>query len=287
MLFRSGEVEKNIKYKEIDEKFIKLMLAENGTIDSSVNVCLYFAWHYFYNNDLETSMKRFNQVWLLNPEYPDSYFGFAALLEMQKNNSEAERFYKIAESKDKSNERAKICFQRIADCKENLGDYNGTINAYLRLTKIDTTYSFAYKKLGFLYADKKNDTEKSLNAYNQAIKLDSIDELTFINRGYLYQTIKDYSKAISDYSKAIELDSKNIRAFFYRGITQMDVENFVEAKNDFETCVQLDDTSFELRRFLGISKLKLNDIEDACKDFQTAKNLGDKQVDILIKDNCN
>ena len=43
-------------------------------LDSSVNVYTNYAWRYFYKNDLKTAMKRFNQSWLLNPEYPDSCF---------------------------------------------------------------------------------------------------------------------------------------------------------------------------------------------------------------------
>lgn len=37
-------------------------------------------WDYFYKNDLETSMKRFNQAWLLDSLNADSYWGFGNLL---------------------------------------------------------------------------------------------------------------------------------------------------------------------------------------------------------------
>ena len=37
-------------------------------------------WDYFYKNDLETSMKRFNQAWLLDSLNADVYWGFGNLL---------------------------------------------------------------------------------------------------------------------------------------------------------------------------------------------------------------
>lgn len=43
---------------------------------SSVNS----GWDYFYKNDLETSMKRFNQAWLLDSLNADVYWGFGVLL---------------------------------------------------------------------------------------------------------------------------------------------------------------------------------------------------------------
>jgi tetratricopeptide (TPR) repeat protein len=96
-----GEVPKNLLYKMSDKKFRVESIGQFKTLDSAVIMYTEIAWDYFKHNDLETAMKRFNQVWLLNPEYPDSYFGFAALMEMQKNYTEAERFYKIGIKKDK------------------------------------------------------------------------------------------------------------------------------------------------------------------------------------------
>src|SRR5437868_5785633 len=72
-----GEVQKNDELKKIDDDFKKACLVQFKTIDSAVSVQIDNAWRYFYNNDLKTAMKRFNQAWLLNPEFPDSYFGFA------------------------------------------------------------------------------------------------------------------------------------------------------------------------------------------------------------------
>jgi tetratricopeptide (TPR) repeat protein len=273
-----GEVPKTKEHIEIDQQFIEESLSQFGTVDSSIKSTLDNAWSYFYHNDLITAMKRFNQVWLLDPEYPDSYFGFAALLEMKNKNSEAERFYKLGKEKDLNGKRAEICFQRIADCKEQLNDIKGTIEAYKNIISINPQNSFAYKKIGFL--------DDNLEAYSKAIELDPNDEMTFNNRGYLFQKQKKYSNAIDDYTRAINLDPEYISAIVNRGITYMEMGEYKNAKKDFEKSVILDPSEAGLRRFLALSKLSLDDKQGACEDFQLAIQMGDIQSENLFNRNC-
>ena len=280
-----GEVTKSNKYKKADDDFIKACLKEYKTIDSSVSVHIGFAWRYYYNGDLNTAMKRFNQAWLLNPEYPDSYFGFASLLESQGDTTEAKRFYKIGFKKDTNHNRAEECFQRIADCKEQLNDITGAVNAYLQITSINPENSIAFKKVGYFQMEFKN-YDAAIIAYNRAIELDSVDEVTYNNRAYLYQSIENYDAAILDYSKAIKLNPKYISALVNRGITEMQLTLFKDAKSDFLKCVKLDSKSGELRRLLALSEIGLNEKSDACKDLEMALELGDQFASQLIKENC-
>lgn len=280
-----GEVPKSNEYKEVDEDFKKECLAQFGTIDSSVRVQIDNAWRYFYHNDLKTAMKRFNQAWLLDSECSDSYFGFAALMDMQGKKIESERFYKLGIERDKSKTRSRICYKRIADCKEQLQDFQGTIEAYKKWSELEPENAFVFKKLGYFYMQTEN-TVDALKAYGKAIELDPKDAVTYNNRAYLYQTRREYASAIVDYSKAIDLDPKYISATVNRGITKMQTSDFNGAKKDFETCVGLDEKSGELRRMLALSKLGLNDKGEACKDLEIARQLGDAQAGELIKQNC-
>lgn len=280
-----GNVVKNEEHKKIDEDFINRSIKLYGTTDSAAKVYVDFGWRYFYNNDLQTAMKRFNQAWLLNAGYPDTYFGFAALLDMQGNKTESEKFYKLGLEKDKSKNRAEKCYQRIADCKEQLKDLKGTIEAYEQILSLNPNNIFALKKNGYFQMEMGN-FESALQAYNKAIELDPKDAVTYNNRAYLYQTAKKYSQAISDYNKAIEIDAKYISAYVNRGILEMEEMKFEAAKKDFETSVRLDNKAPELRRLLGMTKLSLNDIAGACGDFKEAKKLGDTEIDELITQTC-
>jgi len=280
-----GEVVKSNAYKELDEDFRKECLEKFKTIDSSVFVQIDHAWRYYYHNDLKTAMKRFNQAWLLNPQFPDSYFGFAAIVDTTGNPTDAERFYKMGLDKDKNKDRAKICYQRIADCKEQLQDFKGTLQAYTKLSEIDPTNAFTFEKIGYFQMQSGN-SQAAITAYAKAIELDPTDAVTYNNRGYLYQMNKNFKDAMADYNKAIELDSKYIGAYVNRGLTEMEMKDNQTAKKDFETCVQLDSKAGELRRFLGLAELNLNDKSNACRNFELAKTLGDTQAGNIIKQYC-
>ncbi len=280
-----GEVKKSIEHKKIDNDFIQECLTQFGTIDSSVIVITDNAWRYYYNNDLKTAMKRFNQVWLLNPNYPDSYFGFASLSETLGDFSGAERLYKIGFEKDTNWNRAETIFQKIADCKEQLNDIEGVINAYTSIINLNPNNAFAFKKIGYFHMQSNNFSE-SIKAYNKAIELDPKDEMTFNNRGYLYQTNKKFEKAINDYTIAIEINPKYISALVNRGISEMEINQFQKAKSDFEKCVLLDKNAGELRRILALSELKLNEISSACDNLRLALKLGDESSKALIEENC-
>ncbi|AFU68590.1 TPR_2 repeat domain protein [Psychroflexus torquis ATCC 700755] len=282
---RYGEVKKTKEYRELDEEFIQDCLKQFGTIDSSAAIQIDHAWRYYYNNDLKTAMKRFNQSWLLNPELPDSYFGFASLLETQGNLIDAKRYYKIGIEKDTKNDRAELCYQRIADCKEQLNDIQGTLNAYKKITKIDPKNSFAFKKIGYFYTQSGH-SNKAIKAYDDAIRLDPKDAMTYNNRAFLNQKLKNYEAAITDYSKAIELDPEYISSLVNRGLTEMEINQFEKAKSDFGQCVKLDPKAGELRRFLAISELKLNENSSACNNLKLALELGDSGASQLIEENC-
>jgi hypothetical protein len=54
---------------------------------------------HYSNNEFNKSMKRFNQAWLLNPENPYPYLGFALLININKQSCEAYQMFKIANEK--------------------------------------------------------------------------------------------------------------------------------------------------------------------------------------------
>lgn len=278
-----GEVIKSDEYKKVDDDFKKESLKQFKTLDSAVSVYTDYGWRYFYNNDLNTAMKRFNQAWLLDPEFPDPYFGFASLLEMQKKQTEAKRFYAIALEKDKTKERAETCYERIAHCKEQLGDQLGTLEAYKKIAIINNNNVVAFTKIGYF----EKDNNEAMKAFARAIELDPKDPVTYNNRGWRMQLNRDFVKAIADYTKAIELDDKYIGAYVNRGISKMNLGDFKGAKEDFELSAKLDPKAGELRRFVGLAKLNLNDKTGACKDFEAAKKLGDPQIEEIIRQNCN
>ena len=280
-----GEAEKDERFKKADDDFRKDMLDRFGSVDGAVNDLLDQAWALFFKNDLVTAMIRFNQAWLLNPEFPDSYFGFAALLEMKGESAEAIRFYTVANEKDRDNARSYICLMQIADCREQLNDIKGAIAALEKIKTFKSEDPLVFKKLGNLYMniDQKDD---ALEAYTKAIRLDPDDPVTFHNRAYLYRIMDDIVNALFDYSRSIQLDSTYVSAYLNLGILEMQTGNVDVAIQDFEKALRFDPKSGILRRYLGLAKLNLDDNRGACDEFKAAKELGDAIVNALIDEFC-
>jgi len=110
--------------------------------------------------------------------------------------------------------------------------------------------------------------------------------MTYNNRAYLNQTLKNCDEAINAYSKAIELNPEYISALVNRGVAEMEISQFEKAKSDFEKCVILDPNAGELRGFLVLAELELNENANACNNLQLAVNIGDKVATELMEENC-
>lgn len=66
--------------KAADEKLIADTTAQYGSREKASQAFINKGFNYYYNNDLENAMKRFNQAWLLDKENPEVYWGFGTVL---------------------------------------------------------------------------------------------------------------------------------------------------------------------------------------------------------------
>jgi len=98
-----GKVEKCKEQIEIDTEFIQEMdkLYPNRK-DAAIDK-IKTGWNYFYNNDYDTSMKRFNQAWLLNPNLYEIYWGYGNLIAIKGNPKEAIKYFDIAKKYNPEN----------------------------------------------------------------------------------------------------------------------------------------------------------------------------------------
>lgn len=91
-----GEVEKCKEQIESDNNFILEMDRLFPSRTDAANDRIKSAWEYFNRKDYETSMKRFNQAWLLNPNLYEIYWGFGSIIGNQGNSNAARKYFEIA-----------------------------------------------------------------------------------------------------------------------------------------------------------------------------------------------
>ncbi len=149
-------------------------------------------WQYYYQGDLNTAMKRFNQGWALNSENPEVYWGFGLIMgqrayagETEKNLMESIRFLNIAVKKKFNDGRI------IGD----LAFSHTVIGYYLKFEKKDN------KKA-------KEHFENARQLFPKAFKLNSNYPPIVANWSIFYFYIEDYEKAKDKANQAIKMGYK-------------------------------------------------------------------------------
>jgi tetratricopeptide (TPR) repeat protein len=69
--------------KAADEKFISDVTAHFGSREKAAARWVNQAYAFYHQDQLGMAMRRFNQAWLLNPDNPEIYAGFASILHEQ------------------------------------------------------------------------------------------------------------------------------------------------------------------------------------------------------------
>lgn len=121
MYGNTGSIDKRTdRLKTADENFIQ-SATNNGQI-SRENASMYYAitggWGFYFQKDYETSMKRFNETWLLNSDNYQSFWGFGLLLVEQNKFDEAIKMFERSlelYAKKNQNEILKQWYEKEVD----------------------------------------------------------------------------------------------------------------------------------------------------------------------------
>lgn len=88
-----------------DNALIERVIKEDGSREAGARTAIRLGWKYFNQGDLPTSMKRFNQAYLLDSTHGESYIGMAVvLLTRGGDNEEAELLFRRAFDSEKRTE---------------------------------------------------------------------------------------------------------------------------------------------------------------------------------------
>ncbi|MEC4674728.1 MAG: hypothetical protein VST68_11110 [Nitrospirota bacterium] len=86
-----GGMERNTipEIKTADEKLIQENTKFYGSRENASAVFVNRGFKLYQEHDLDGAMRRFNQAWILNPNNPEVYWGFASVLHNQGENCES------------------------------------------------------------------------------------------------------------------------------------------------------------------------------------------------------
>lgn len=287
-----GNFNKEGKYKNIDNEFITTAVKQFGSKDSACKVYVNFAWRHLFGNDRITSVKRFNQAWMLNPKNCDVYYGFYVFEMLGNNQTEADKYFAMGQDYDTNNKSALKSIDLLTTLYARQNQNKKVFELCFKMIKLDSTFLEPYRTLGYYYA-LDNDSANAIKYYNLAITKNPYDTITIINRGCYYQSLKQYDNALNDFEKVIQMNKNYLQGYSNRGLLQFEKGRYDLAINDFEFVLNKAPESEKgyYYRMIGHSKIKLNDKENGCKCLKTAKKYGDNflgndSLKQLIKDNC-
>ncbi len=157
-----GEVKKCPEQIEIDNAFFADCDKQFENRKSAAEYYIQSAWNSFYKNDDVTSMKRFNQAWLLDKKNADVYWGFGNLLGKKGEYEKSIKFFDLSKQLNPNN------------------------------AKFYVSSSTSYGQIFFKTKDQKF-LDKAIEDLKKSISLDNSNAQTYANltAAYSYLTEKD------------------------------------------------------------------------------------------------
>ena len=174
-----GEVEKCQEQLEADANYLAemddLFVSREAAADDVVKQ----AWRHFYNEEMKSAMRRFNQAWLLDEKNYHVYWGFGNILGKSGKSKQAIKIFDIGK-------------------KHNPTDSDFYIASA-------SAYGDLYQK-----NEDKSQLHKAIKDLETAVKLDQNNVLAYVVMTKMYAALNMKAKAIENMKKAEKIDPKSI-----------------------------------------------------------------------------
>jgi tetratricopeptide (TPR) repeat protein len=164
-----GHVKKCKEQLDIDKDFLSDCDKQYKNRKEAAQVHIDIGWDYFYKNQFETAMMRFNQAWLLDSLNADIYWGYGNILGLSnKNFKESLVYLKKSLQMNPDNPRvwesAATSYGQLFFESKDINMLNASIEYLKTSIKLDPTNARAYGQLtaSYSYFMQKDSAKKYL-----------------------------------------------------------------------------------------------------------------------------
>lgn len=170
-----GEVKKCPQQIQLDKDFITETEKKFKDKKTASEYYVSKGWEYFYKDELDTAMKRFNQAWLLDNQNPNVFWGFGNILGKEKEYEQSIVYLEKSAQLNPNNDKVFYClatsYGQLFMKKNDKKYLDITIKNLNRAIKIEPKNGSYYAQLAnsYVYCMQKD----SLNKYIK--KTDEID----------------------------------------------------------------------------------------------------------------
>ncbi len=174
-----GQAEKCKEQLEADAAFLAEMDELFVTREAAADDLIKQGWHQYYKDDLKSSMRRFNQAWLLDANNYQSYWGFGNILGKAGNPKQAIKMFDLAKQ-------------------------NNPLQSNFYIASA-SAYGDIYQK-----TEDKNLLDKAIKDLEIAVTLDDKNALAYLVMAKMYATLNMKGKAIEYMKKTEKIDPKSV-----------------------------------------------------------------------------
>ena len=151
-----GEVQKCEKQIEWDIEFLEASVKQFKDRNKASEYYVGKGWEYFYSDENDLSMKRFNQAWLLDNKNPQIYWGFGNLLGKQGEFEKSIRYFlksiEIEPKNAKVYESLATSYGQIFYKTKDVKYLNLSIESLKKAVKIEPKNGRAFGQLAGAYS---------------------------------------------------------------------------------------------------------------------------------------
>ena len=196
-MYGHPKIEKTEDQKKADDHFIKTVSGNSGSREKASKEFAAEGWRYRQKGDSDNSMRRFNQSWLLDPDYYMPYWGFGALLLAQGKAAEAApHFDKALSLIDDDREKPRLL--------------------------VNSARAYAFQGIDMTTTDKVKSNEffeKANSLFNEALKLDPKYGNAYRVGAFIYYCQGNYKKAWGLVKRSRALDSYDFDPKFIEALS--------------------------------------------------------------------
>jgi tetratricopeptide (TPR) repeat protein len=299
-MYGSEVITKETKYFTADLTFIETV-KEKYTDTEAAKELVLLGFNYFYEGQLQTAMKRFNQAWLIDSTNAGIYFGFWIVqtstqtkeirnwffgqnINQVNDSFTAEEYYELGKSLDSDNFYEKIALDY--GCS-SLGDYKqaniGKESCLIRL-QFNSNDTIALQNLANFYLES-GQLNDALRIQNQNLENRKAKGPVYNDIAWIFQEMNQLDSAETYYLKAME----NSDISYFKARINYCV--LMEKKGECNSAIPVIDKCIKAlptEGFFHYTKGKLllcsGQQDEAIKSLKIAKKLGNEESKALLKE---
>ena len=161
-------------------------------------------------------------------------------------------------------------FFDLALALNNLGYYDGAIDAYKKCVEADDRYFEGLYQMGELYRYRLGQPDEAIVCFDRALAVKPDYASALESRGAAKKDKSDFAGALKDFEKVLELNPNSSFAYWNRGDVAFKQGSFQKAIADVTKACELDPKNSYPLQLRGQIKRQMKDYPGAVADFTAA-----------------